>query len=60
MPLWRERCCSLKICCDFKEQAKEMKTVEFIQPEGKRPLGRPRSRWEYNIFRKWDGGHGVD
>ena len=26
--------------------------------EGKRPLGRPRSRWEDNIqiFKKWDGG----
>jgi len=30
--------------------------LNFIQPGGKRPLGRPRSRWEYNIFRKWDGG----
>jgi len=28
------------------------------KPEGKRPLGRPRRRWEDNIkwiFRKWDG-----
>jgi hypothetical protein len=28
-------------------------------PEGKRPLGRPRRRWEDNIkiyFRKWDVG----
>jgi hypothetical protein len=27
--------------------------------EGMKPLGRPRSRWEYNvrrIFRKWDVG----
>jgi len=27
------------------------------KPEGKRPLGRPRLRWEDNIrwiFRKWD------
>jgi hypothetical protein len=27
------------------------------KPEGKRPLGRPRHRWENNIkiiFRKWD------
>jgi len=27
------------------------------KPEGKRPLGRPRRRWEDNIkmnFRKWD------
>jgi len=29
------------------------------KPEGKRPLGRPRHRWEDNIkwiFRKWDLG----
>jgi hypothetical protein len=27
------------------------------KPEGKRPLGRSRRRWEDNIiFRKWDGG----
>ena len=29
------------------------------KPVGKRPLGRPRLRWEYNIkriFRKWDVG----
>jgi hypothetical protein len=28
------------------------------KPEGKRPLGRPRRRWEDNIkrdFRKWKG-----
>jgi len=28
------------------------------KPEGKRPLGRPRCRWEDNIkmdFRKWEG-----
>jgi len=29
-------------------------------PEGKRPLGRPRHRWEDNIkrwiFKKWGGG----
>jgi len=29
------------------------------KPEGRRPLGRPRHRWENNI-RKWDGGHGLD
>jgi hypothetical protein len=31
--------------------------------EGKRPLGRPMCRWEDNIkwiFKKWNGGHGVD
>jgi hypothetical protein len=29
------------------------------EPEGKRPLGKPRCRWEDNIkmiFRKWDVG----
>ena len=29
------------------------------RPEGKRPLGRPRRRWEDNIkmcLQKWDGG----
>ena len=29
------------------------------KPEGKRPVGRPRLRWEDNIkmdFRKWDVG----
>jgi hypothetical protein len=31
--------------------------------EGRRPLGRPRHRWEDNIkiiFKKWDGVHGLD
>ena len=33
------------------------------KPEGKRPLGRPRRRWEDNIewiFREWDVGGGVE
>ena len=35
------------------------------KPEGKRPLGRPRRRWEIIlswIFLKWNGGggHGLD
>jgi len=31
------------------------------KPEGKRPLGRTRHRWEDNIkiFRKWDVGVGT-
>ena len=32
------------------------------KPEGKRPLGRPKRRWEDNIkmdFRKWDVGVGI-
>jgi len=31
------------------------------KPEGKRPLGRPRHRWEYNIkmdLQEVGGGHG--
>jgi hypothetical protein len=35
------------------------------KPEGKRPLGRPRSRWVYNIKMdlgeiRWDGMDWVD
>jgi hypothetical protein len=30
------------------------------KPEGKRPLGRPRLRWENNIFRKLEGSWGLD
>ena len=33
------------------------------KPEGKRPLGKPRRRWEDNIkmiFRKWDVGYGLN
>ena len=32
------------------------------EPEGRRPLGRPRHKWEDNVkmdFR-WDGGHGLN
>jgi hypothetical protein len=29
------------------------------KPEGKRPLGRPRHRWEDNIKRKWEGMVGT-
>jgi hypothetical protein len=31
-------------------------------PEGKRPLGRPKYRWEDNVMalQKWDGGHELD
>jgi len=31
--------------------------VSVGKPEGKRPLGRPRRRWDYNIkmeLQKWD------
>jgi hypothetical protein len=33
------------------------------KPEGKKPLGRSRSRWEYNIkmdLREWGGMDGID
>jgi hypothetical protein len=34
------------------------------KPEGKRPLGKPRRRWEDNIkdgsLEMWDGGHGLN
>ena len=33
------------------------------KPEGKRPLGRPRSRWEDNIktnLQELEWGHGLD
>ena len=32
--------------------------VRVGKPEGKRPLGRPRRRWEDNI-RKWEGVVGT-
>jgi hypothetical protein len=35
--------------------------VSVGKPEGKRPLGRPRRRWEDNIkmdFQEVEGGHG--
>ena len=38
-----------------------MHRVLVGKPEGKRPLGRPRRRWEGNIkmiFRKLEGGRG--
>jgi len=33
------------------------------KPEGKRPLGKPRCRWEDNLrwlFSKWDRENGVE
>ena len=41
------------------EQRRGVYRVLVGKPEGKRPLGRPRRRWEDNIkwiFRKWDVG----
>jgi len=34
-----------------------------VKPEGKKPLGRPRRKWEDNIkmdLRMWDGRNGLD
>jgi len=34
-----------------------------MKPEGKRPLGGPRCKWDDNIkmiIRKWDGGYELD
>jgi hypothetical protein len=38
-------------------------TVSLRKPEGKRPLGRPRQRWEGTIkndLKKYEGKHGLD
>jgi len=38
-------------------ESRDVYRVLVGNPEGKRPLGRPRRRWEENIrwiFRKWD------
>jgi hypothetical protein len=38
--------------------------ILVVRPEGRRPLGRPRHRWEDNIkmdiFKKWDGVVCID
>ena len=39
------------------EQSRKAYRVLVGKPEGKRPLGRPRRRWEDNI--KMDGGRWV-
>jgi len=33
----------------FMEEEREVHRVLVGKPEGKRPMGRPRSRWEDNI-----------
>ena len=33
------------------KESRNIYRVSMGRPEGKRPLGRPRSRWEYNIER---------
>jgi hypothetical protein len=44
------------------EEGRGVYRVLVGKPGGKRPLGRPRRRWEDNIkmiFRKWEGGMGT-
>jgi len=42
--------------CSAYGEGRGLHWVLVGKPEGKRPLGRPRSRWEDNIkiFRKWE------
>jgi hypothetical protein len=42
----------------LRGEGRSVHRVLVGKPEGKRPLGRPRRRWEDNIkiiFRKWEG-----
>ena len=44
------------------EEGRGVHKVLVGKPEGKRPLGRPRHRWEDNIkmdFGKWEGVVGT-
>ena len=44
------------------EEGRGVHRVLVGKPEGKRPLGRPRRRWEDNIkriFMKWEGVVGT-
>jgi hypothetical protein len=36
------------------------KSYKILKTDGKRKLGRPRSRWEYNIKTDLEGREGVD
>jgi hypothetical protein len=45
--------------CSMYGEERDVYRVLVGKPEGKRPLGRPRCRWEVNIrwiLRKWDVG----
>jgi hypothetical protein len=47
--------------CNADGEERGVYRVLVGKPKGKRPLERPRRRWEDNIilgwiFRKWDGG----
>jgi hypothetical protein len=45
------------------EEERKVYKVLVGKPEGKRPLGRPRHRWENEVrmdLREWLGGCGLD
>jgi len=49
-------------CSMYREDERRLQG-SVGKPEGKRPLGRPRSRWEDNIkmdLRDLEWGHGLD
>jgi hypothetical protein len=51
--------CKMGGACSADGEERGVYKVLVGKPEGKRPLGRPRRRWEDNIrmdFRKWDVG----
>jgi hypothetical protein len=44
-------------------EMKVLYSVVVVKPEGKRPLGRPRRRWEDNVkiyFQEVRSGNGLD
>jgi hypothetical protein len=48
---------------EFSMYGGEEYSVLVRKPEGKRPLGRPKCRWEYNIkmeLQEMGCGHGLD
>jgi hypothetical protein len=38
-----------RVCSTHGEEKKNAYRLSVVKPEGKRPLGRPRCRWVYNI-----------
>jgi hypothetical protein len=42
------------------EEERKVYKVLVGKPEGRRPLGRPRRRWEDGIRMDWLGGCGLD
>jgi hypothetical protein len=46
---WETRCRDSNSLCLGNSIFAIINTVIVVRPEGKRPLGRPRSRWEDNI-----------